>query len=442
MTAGSQRAVEDCLIDLFQHLGIDRAHVAAGQQVASDWLGLATRYGERIASLSLVSPRPRPELRTLQCPVFILAGDQGATAEATTKALAELPGAASYILRGYEFLPWCDMIADRIDEIGPALSDFLNAHTIAPVSLAQGEGEVSGITYRIRGNGPPLVLMPLDLTPSQWEPLIPRLSERYCTISLGGPLLGIVAMLEGRGRSNYLSAVRAVLAYAQIKPGEVVLEVGGGSGVVLREIARRTDGTNRVLDIDINPYLLREAAALAKREGLSEAITFQEGSAQAIPLADGSVDVALAITVLEEGDADRMLAELVRVTKPGGRIGVIVRALDMPWWMNLPLRPDLRAKVSRPGYIGSGVARDGCADASLYQRFAAIGLTNLIFFPQLVATNPDVEPGRFAGFEQQIVATLTPQETAEWQRAAAAARADGTLFIAQPHHCAIGAKRG
>jgi hypothetical protein len=40
------------------------------------------------------------------------------------------------------------------------------------VSLPEGEGEVAGITYRVRGSGPPLVLMPLDLTPSQWEPLI------------------------------------------------------------------------------------------------------------------------------------------------------------------------------------------------------------------------------------------------------------------------------
>jgi len=53
------------------------------------------------------------------------------------------------------------------------------------------------------------------------------------------------------------------------------------------------------------------------------------------PLAANSVDVALSCTVMEEGDADRMLGELVRVTRPGGRVGAIVRALDMPWWANL-----------------------------------------------------------------------------------------------------------
>src|SRR2546423_956211 len=64
--------------------------------------------------------------------------------------------------------------------------------------------------------------MPLDLAPSQWEPLIPELSERCCTIALGGPLVGAVSLLEGRGRSGYLSVVRTVLDLTDIKPGEVV----------------------------------------------------------------------------------------------------------------------------------------------------------------------------------------------------------------------------
>jgi hypothetical protein len=48
---------------------------------------------------------------------------------------------------------------------------------IAP--LREGDGEIAGISYRIRGAGPPLVLLPMFLAPSQWEPLVPRLSERY-----------------------------------------------------------------------------------------------------------------------------------------------------------------------------------------------------------------------------------------------------------------------
>src|SRR6266550_2292059 len=388
MTGASQRAVEDCLIDVFQNLGIDRAHIVAGQQVATDWLGLVTKYAERVASLSLVSPRPRPELRGLRCPLLVLAGDKGETGRFSADTLAEVPGATSLLLNGYECLPWADLAADRSEAIERALSDFLAAHPIAPISLPEGRGEVAGITYRIRGSGAPLVFAPLDLAPSQWEPLIPTLGVRFCTITLGGAALGAVSLLEGRGRSGYLGAIQAVLDQVAIQPGEVILEVGGGSGVALREVARRSGGANPIIDVDISPYLLREAAALAEREGLAAQMSFNEGSAEALPLADQSVDVALSFTVMEEGDADTMLAELIRVTRPGGRIGVIVRSLDMPWWANLPLSIALRTKVDQPGSRGSGVAIGGCGDAGLYRRFAAAGLHNLKLFPQLVVREP------------------------------------------------------
>jgi hypothetical protein len=98
---------------------------------------------------------------------------------------------------------------------------------------------------------------------------------------------------------------------------------------------------------------------LAKQAGFADRISFQEGRAEAIPLADGSVDVALSFMVMEEGDADRMLAELVRVTRAGGRIAAIVRSLDMPPWTNAALSPAVRAKVDAPGRgdVGRPVAR-------------------------------------------------------------------------------------
>jgi SAM-dependent methyltransferase len=160
-------------------------------------------------------------------------------------------------------------------------------------------------------------LIPLSLAPSQWDPLIATLSARYCTISLGGPLLGVVGVLEERGHSNYLTIVKGLLDLVDIRPNEVVLEVGGGSGVIIREIVRRTAGANPIIDVDISPYLLREAEALTKQAGLADRISFQAGNAEAIPLDDDSVDVALSFTVMEEGDADRMLSELVRVNTAG-----------------------------------------------------------------------------------------------------------------------------
>jgi SAM-dependent methyltransferase len=107
---------------------------------------------------------------------------------------------------------------------------------------------------------------------------------------------------------------------------------------------------------------------------LGSAIEFREGNAQSMPLADDSFDVAVSVTVIEEVDADRMLAEMVRVTKPGGRVAVVARAIDMPFFRHLPLSPDLKVKVES---TGGGVAAQGCADASLYKRMRQAGLTQV-----------------------------------------------------------------
>jgi hypothetical protein len=308
-TETTARPIEACLLDLFQHLGIEQAHIAAGgPPPLKDWHSLATLHPERIASLTLISPPvlDPASLAGLASRMLIVAGDQGRFARGAAELTANLSSISAHVLRGYEWQPWSDVIADRGAEIGAAMLGFLDRHPLPAVRLSEPEGEVAGITYRIRGIGPPLFLMPLSLAPSQWEPLITALSARYCTISLGGPLLGVVAILEERGPSNYMAMVKSLLDLVDIRPNEMVLEVGGGSGVVLREIARRTVGTNRILDVDISTYLLREAETLAKRAGLADRINFQEGNAEAIPLADDSVDVALSCTVMEEGDADRM----------------------------------------------------------------------------------------------------------------------------------------
>ena len=222
----------------------------------------------------------------------------------------------------------------------------------------------------------------------------------------------------------------------QLRPGEIVLEVGCGSGVLDRWLAKYTTRANRIIAIDINRYLLREATSLTMEERLADLITFQEGDAESLPFPDNHVDVALSFTVLEEGNANRMLTELVRVVKPGGRIAVMVRALDIPWVVNVPLKPDIKTKVQTPrGFVGA----QGCADASLYRRFHQTGLTHVQMLPQLaVFEQPHTPQAQFA--YGAILGALTPEETREWDEGLAQAVANGTYFIAQPFHCAVGAK--
>src|SRR3990172_8879407 len=245
-----------------------------------------------------------------------------------------LPLAATCCLEDYPDVLWADVIADRTEYIGDAMLDFLARVDLQAglrtAPLAANEGEIAGIRYWILGAGPPLVLLPLVLSPSQWEPLLARLSERYCTIVLGGPELGGVRQLEGRGRSpGHRRMLERFLTEVELKPGERVLEVGCGSGVFTRLIAQTTWGGTPIVAVDINRYFLKEAVALAQKSGYQDAIEFCEASAEALPFEDNAFETCLSTTVMEEVDADRMLAEMIRVTKPGGRVGVIVRAEDI-----------------------------------------------------------------------------------------------------------------
>ena len=174
-------------MQLFQHLGIAQAHIAACR--AADWYGPATVHPDLVALLTLVCPSrmdPR-SLVPLTSRLLVVADDQGPAAEPVRQLLTHVPGATSLILRDYTSLMRSDVIADHTAAIGTALWEFLQRieqrHPIPVVRFP--EGEVAGLSYRVRG-APPLVLLPLELAPSQWEPLLTTLSARYGTITLGG----------------------------------------------------------------------------------------------------------------------------------------------------------------------------------------------------------------------------------------------------------------
>jgi ubiquinone/menaquinone biosynthesis C-methylase UbiE len=398
------------------------------------------------SSLTLVGPASiDPEKTgTLGPRLLVVNGEKGLNVERVQRAITRIPGASLVTLPNYSFLGWSDAVADRTDEIGSAMMDFLertNSPADPPnVSPAGMEGEIAGISYRIRGSGPPLLLLPLFLAPSQWEPLISRLSEKYCTITLGGVELGAVAILEARGRAaGYLQMVRTLIDAMELRPGESVLEVGCGTGVLARWLARHTAGAHRILGVDINRYLLREAESLSQKEGLEKTIEYREGSAEALPFPENFFDITFSITVIEEVDADQLLTEMVRITKPGGRVAVIARSVDIPFLMNLPLRAALKAKVEAPGMNFANIEQHGCGDASLYRRFCQTGLIRMKMLPQFAAFDR-ANPIIIEWIQNSLLSKLNQDEAQEWNAARRQAEVEGTFFIAWPHHCAVGTK--
>jgi len=303
--------------------------------------------------------------------------------------------------------------------------------------LNPGAGLHAGFTYQVHGNGPALVLLPFFLAPSQWEPAIPDLALNFTVIVLGGRHLGGVAALEDRARGpSYAGMINTMFDVIAPEPGETILDVGCGSGALDRLLAHRFGCANPITACDLNPFLLREAAALAAEDGVGEQITFRDGNAERLPFPDASFDHAYTVTVLEECDAGIALRELFRVVRPGGRVGVIVRAIDMPQWWHLDLPEEVRRKVAIPP---QSVASRGVADASLYRRMREAGFEDLTCFPTLVTFDrPDGPIWRYR--EDHVLSQLADAETVAWRAATAAADEAGLLFMANPLHRAVGRK--
>lgn len=431
------------LIALLDHLGLARVHFAT--QIPADVAGLAEAHPERIAGLVLCIPTrldPGP-FAAASARLLMISGDKGLTVDATGRAAARLPAAERYVLERYEAAGWSDVAADRTAEIARVMAAFLARHPLpppsaaAPLVAAPRAGSHAGLTWRAEGSGPPLVLLPFFLAPSQWDPVVPELARHFTVIRIGGANIGGIAALEDRAKAcTYRAMFSTLVDLMAPSPASRILDVGCGSGALDRLLARRLGASARIDALDLNPFFLAEARALAETEGLGPAITFTAGSATAIPFPDALFDCVFSVTVLEECDADRAIAEMVRVARPGARIGIVVRAIDIPQWWNLELSPALAAKAAVPPQsVGAG----GVADRSLYRRMRRAGLVDLVPFPALV-TLDRAEGSIWRYREDHILSQLTPDETAEWKRASLAAAGEGLLMQATALHAAVARK--
>src|SRR6266567_1795477 len=425
------------LVALLDHLGIARTHVAT--QIPADIADCAAIHPARLGGIVLCAPvrlDPAP-FAALGERLLMIAGEYGPTFDVTVRAADRLPGAERHIIDNYEALGWSDVVKDCAAEIADRMTSFLARFAADPPRPGITEGSHAGISYRIEGSGPALLLLPFFLAPSQWAPAIPLLARHFTVVTLGGRHLGGIAALEDRARMpTYRAMFGTLIDTIAPRPGEAILDVGCGAGSLDRLLAARVGAANPITALDANPFWLAEAATLAAEEGLGQAIRFVPGNAEALPFPEDTFGAVFSVTVIEECDADRAIAEMVRVAAPGGRIGIIVRALDLPQWWNLDLPEPLRRKITPPP---QSVAGNGVADSSLYRRMRRAGLTNLVSFPFLVTLD---QPGgpiwRYR--EDHVLSLLTEEELGPWREARAKAVQDGVLMMAHPLHCAVGIK--
>ena len=147
-------------------------------------------------------------------------------------------------------------------------------------------------------------------TTAAWDPITANLYDEKEKAGL--PAEAVLASL-GCGNPT---------ALAELKPGQVVLDLGSGGGIDVLLSAKRVGPTGKVYGLDVTDEMLALATENKRRAGI-ENVEFLKGDIEQIPLPDASVDVIISNCVINlSGDKRTVLAEAFRVLKPGGRFAI------------------------------------------------------------------------------------------------------------------------
>jgi SAM-dependent methyltransferase len=156
-------------------------------------------------------------------------------------------------------------------------------------------------------------------------------------------------------------------ALAELRPGEVVLDLGSGGGIDVILSARRVGPTGKAYGLDMTDEMLALAEENKRKSGLAN-VEFLRGEIEAIPLPDNSVDVIISNCVINlSGDKDRVLQEAFRVLKPGGRFAV----------SDVVVRGEVPAAIRKSMELWVGCIAGALSESDYRGKLAAAGFTGV-----------------------------------------------------------------
>lgn len=160
-------------------------------------------------------------------------------------------------------------------------------------------------------------------------------------------------------------------ALAELKPGEIVLDLGSGGGIDVLLSARRVGPTGKVYGLDMTDDMLALANDNRRKAGVDN-VEFLKGHIEAIPLPDNSVDVIISNCVINlSADKPQVFREAFRVLKPGGRLAV----------SDVVVRGDVPAGIRRSVELWIGCVAGALQDAEYQSGLEAAGFADVTIEP-------------------------------------------------------------
>lgn len=186
-------------------------------------------------------------------------------------------------------------------------------------------------------------------------------------------------------------------ALAELKPGEVVLDLGSGGGIDVLLSARRVGPTGKAYGLDMTDEMLALARENQKKAGV-ENVEFLKGEIENIPLPDNSVDVIISNCVINlSADKNRVLREAFRVLKPGGRFAV----------SDVVVRGEVPAEVQQHMLLWVGCIAGALKDSDYIAKLARAGFDDIDIEPTRVYNIEDARS--FLGDAGVDVDSIAPQ---------------------------------